>query len=81
MSDLLRWVVANQLDFKACLLILRALIDINTMTHSTKRVVSLGGVDFSLRIRVNSKLMVFGLPNNTIEVVDLSLDKNLLVGD
>ena len=81
MSDLLRWVVANQLDLEACLLILRTLVDINTVTHRTKRVVSLGGVELSLRIRVNSKLMVFGLPNNTIELVDFSLDENLLVGD
>ena len=80
MSHLLRRVIADKLDLKPSLLVLRHLINVDTVPLRIERVVSFVGFNLALRESMYRKLMVSRLPNESCKLVDLSLDEDLLVG-
>jgi len=78
---LLRGMEAEALDLEASVLVLVALVKIDTSSHGSVRVVSLACFNFSLGVGVNGEASVDRLPLDSVEISDITVDGNNLVRD
>jgi len=79
--NLLRGMEAEGLDLEAGVLILVALVEIDTSSHGSVRVVSLACFNFSLGVSVNRETSVDRLPLDSIEIGDITVNGQNLVRD
>lgn len=80
MSYLFGGVEADQLNVKAtALFVLYHLVDIDTVAFCVKGQLLLACLGFTFSIRMDGQVVVVGLPNQAVELQNLTLNENLLV--